>query len=620
MKVVKSSLVNQGYYEVDTGIAAADEDLREVQLYQNALDEMEDAIVGKGQMLCCDRIIVYNLYKKVLKHNKYFLGERVGIIEIMKDDIKYDIEGDVDFSLAPPPILFKKDMIEIEELDPNHFPITSTTSFTYAEKVNLIKKDRKNRGICKMSKYVGKNEWINNFMLDTKYVIHSNHGDTDSLYMAVLIALDDEIPVDDENETVDISDFRQIVIDSCHEMLYSKYHAKYTELDARLKDIDYLIKEGNAACRETNHKLKDNMTRSEMSKLFHQAKILKKKNAMLKRARDECRNAFAEYVFMKTAGSNFKNALASVDCPGNNDILAHIEELLNFKVIIFSYNAYHDGDDIDVIQCGSPWSRDTNIDPTKYILLEKRNQVYNNVTYDGNIWFEFDELPERLVNHVIDRCCEKMGNMFRLIPDFARLQFDRENKSPSSIEPYLIGVTFNPRTRLLTHLNAPNKLPGEWLNEEIPYDALMNFYELNDNDDWRRVLSNDWEQPFTLNGEDWLSVTHNLLSRKFPNLMQGNKSIFSLDSGTPESRCVHTATNRMAMTIDKFNSYYLNEEHETLALRAKFHDARNTRLKNILLNTNDALIVQYSKGGPPRICKGLMILRNTMKNRCYLKT
>jgi predicted NAD-dependent protein-ADP-ribosyltransferase YbiA (DUF1768 family) len=173
----------------------------------------------------------------------------------------------------------------------------------------------------------------------------------------------------------------------------------------------------------------------------------------------------------------------------------------------------------------------------------------------------------------------------------------------------------------------PNALPGAGAGERIPETEKIHFHKLTTFDNWRRKLSNSWNEPFMLDNHSWQSVDHYYQGSKFKNNNREFYLKFSLDSrselsadpilakaaGSKSGKLNHKTIIRPSkITIDPdfFNNNRSEREIEN-ALFAKF--SQNKNLKDLLLATRNAKLVHYQRGSPPEINNPLMRVRHKLR-------
>ena len=180
----------------------------------------------------------------------------------------------------------------------------------------------------------------------------------------------------------------------------------------------------------------------------------------------------------------------------------------------------------------------------------------------------------------------------------------------------------------------PGKGTGEYVKSIKEYKGLLKLK------DWRKMLSNSYIEPFTVDGLKWNSVEHYYNASKFRSIRNPTDyefyKTFSIESGSPWSldpKKAEKAGNageigdngiipdifiegvRVPKNVRIRSDFYKNNIDRkalTIALFAKF--TQNNDLKNILLNTNDAELWEYKgRGKEPELLVELMNVRNCIR-------
>jgi predicted NAD-dependent protein-ADP-ribosyltransferase YbiA (DUF1768 family) len=158
----------------------------------------------------------------------------------------------------------------------------------------------------------------------------------------------------------------------------------------------------------------------------------------------------------------------------------------------------------------------------------------------------------------------------------------------------------------------------------------MDFRELKSVKDWRRMLDDDWPEPFKLDGHMWETVEHYYQAAKFKEKNRDFYLQFSVDSGSPFAKdpiLAHAAGSKSGKIRNKsektdtvfrdkkiqidpdfYGPRHLEERRK--ALYAKF--SQNEVLKNVLLNTKLAKLTAYVPKKPAVVDTELMIVRKDL--------
>jgi predicted NAD-dependent protein-ADP-ribosyltransferase YbiA (DUF1768 family) len=371
--------------------------------------------------------------------------------------------------------------------------------------------------------------------------------------------------------------------------------------------------------------------------------------------------------------------------------IATMERVLNMKFVLFSRDAYEAGDIDNVLQCdngagnaddgggGGGGGIDADIrkrgvfEPTAYILVGKgaslstaaatggrarsrsprsgirdsKATTYNLITYKTHGVLAFSELPYDIKLLITTKCLETQSGAFCLIPQFKLFQRElgiRADEIPNeSLDDLLEEIHTNGARGERNAANLytpdivfqfyaksnPNALPGMGAGERIPETEKIHFHKLATFENWRRKLSNFWNEPFMLDGHTWQSVEHYYQGSKFKNNNREFYLKFSLDSrselsadpvvakaaGSKSGKLDHTRIirpSRITIDPDFFNHGRCDREMEN-AMFAKF--SQNQNLKDMLLATRNAKLVHYQRGARPEVYQHLMRVRHKLRTR-----
>jgi predicted NAD-dependent protein-ADP-ribosyltransferase YbiA (DUF1768 family) len=367
--------------------------------------------------------------------------------------------------------------------------------------------------------------------------------------------------------------------------------------------------------------------------------------------------------------------------------IATMEQVLNMKFIMFSRDAYEAGDIDNVLLCDNgAGNNQTNIktkcnvfEPTAYILIAKgvslanvipvetkggasarargrsrsprrhvipdsKSANYTLITYKTHGVLAFSELPYDIKLLVTTKCLENQICGYSAIPQFKLFQRElgiRVDDIPNeNLDDLLEEVhTGSNSGRNGAHLytpdivfqfyakSNPNSLPGTGAGEKIPETEKIHFHKLATFDNWRRKLSNFWNEPFMLDNHTWQSVEHYYQASKFKNNNREFYLKFSLDSrseissdpviakaaGSKSGKLNHSTIirpSRITIDPDFFNHGRSEREMEN-AMFAKF--SQNKNLKDLLLATRNAKLVHYQRGARPEVYQHLMRVRHKLR-------
>ena len=167
--------------------------------------------------------------------------------------------------------------------------------------------------------------------------------------------------------------------------------------------------------------------------------------------------------------------------------ISTLERVLKIKIILFSHEMWLQGDVDNVLNCGEvndPILEEAGIfTPRYYILVDYNGNNYKLITYKDKSAFNFSEIPVSIKNLIKNKCLEKNGGPYYLIPEFK--QYKEEYDSIDNIDPLL----FDEDTQFQIYATSADKQPGKGVNEKIPTEKIKDYETLTSIKNWRRKLS-----------------------------------------------------------------------------------------------------------------------------------
>ena len=301
----------------------------------------------------------------------------------------------------------------------------------------------------------------------------------------------------------------------------------------------------------------------------------------------------------------------------------------------------------------SPRSQRSPRSPRNRMVHDSKSTNYTLITYKTHGVLAFSELPYDIKLLITTKCLETQSGAFCLIPQFKLFQRElgiRTEEIPNeSLDDLLEEIhTTTKGDRNAANLytpdivfqfyakSNPHALPGMGAGERIPETEKIHFHKLSTFDNWRRKLSNFWNEPFMLDGHTWQSVEHYYQGSKFKNNNREFYLKFSLDSrselsadpvlakaagsksgklknpNSVDNRATIIRPSRITIDPDFFNHGRSEREMEN-AMFAKF--SQNQNLKDLLLATRNAKLVHYQRGARPEIYQHLMRIRHKLRTR-----
>jgi predicted NAD-dependent protein-ADP-ribosyltransferase YbiA (DUF1768 family) len=279
------------------------------------------------------------------------------------------------------------------------------------------------------------------------------------------------------------------------------------------------------------------------------------------------------------------------------------------------------------------------------MVPDSKSTNYTLITYKTHGVLAFSELPYDIKLLITTKCLENQTCGYGAIPQFRLFQRElgiRVDDIPNESLDDLLeeihttggGGARNPANVYTNDIvfqfyakSNPNALPGMGPGERIPETEKIHFHKLSSFDNWRRKLSNFWNEPFMLDGHTWQSVEHYYQGCKFKNNNREFYLKFSLDSrselsadpvlakaaGSKSGKLDHrTVVRPSRITIDPdFFNHGRSEREMENAMFAKF--SQNKNLKDLLLATRNAKLVHYQRGARPEVYQHLMRVRHKLR-------
>jgi hypothetical protein len=202
------------------------------------------------------------------------------------------------------------------------------------------------------------------------------------------------------------------------------------------------------------------------------------------------------------------------------------------------------------------------VNPDYYIILSHTGMHYELVTYRDTAIFTFPEIPFCIKLQIANRCIESStGNLesfsgtFQRIPQFISFYKQElgleglgkedaagaaslgQGGGTSASQVLMANPHFDPSIVLIYHSKSMDELPGSAQGDRISNKNKPAFISLisagKGKSNWRKKLSNEWSEPFMLDGHRWLSVEHYYQASKFRKAHPEFYKSFSL-TGNPD--------------------------------------------------------------------------------------
>lgn len=472
-----------------------------------------------------------------------------------------------------------------------------------------------------------RNPWIQKFMQNNNYKFIDNEGAGDCLFATIRDGLSKV------GKKVSVKDMRKILVDEANEDLFQGYKTQY---EMALNEAEFLKTEINDLAQEhanLKKRLRVTKDRNEKKIIIEEAETIGERHKIAKRQRMETLARLQEFVFMKGINNldEFKAIIQTCEFWGETWAISTLERVLNIKLILFSEEAYKEKDIDNVINCGQ--LNDTILQekgefkPDYYIMADYMGNHYKLITYKERGALTFNELPFDVKKLIVDKCLERLAGPYYIIPDFRKFMEEQQIIMANESSPELKSDLYDEDTVFQFYSKSNDKpLPGLGVGEKLGPDGLKEYVELSLIPEWRRKLSNFWQQKFLLDGHEWNSVEHYYQASKFKRNNPDFYLKFSLD-GNPDSdlskepemaKAAGGKTGKYKgkllrpkdISIDPDFFSGRNEKEMEDAMRAKF--TQNEDLKNLLKATKMAKLQHFSRGKPPVIFNDLMKVRKEL--------
>ena len=553
------------------------------------------------------------------------------------DDLNNDLDNDLENELEE--YVIPKNREDI-------FTIVKSNSFK-KDTLPLLPEESKEDAKEIKSNYKEKSsdKWIQKFMKNKNYSIVDNEGDGDCFFAVIRDAFKSI------GQITTIKNLRKKLSQKATEEKYHDYKKIYEDTNKELKNINSQIK-ALAEQQATLVKNKD-IPKEDKKKINDQ---LKEEYNKLKQEKEITKNGILhEFEYMSNINSleQFREKIKTKDFWADSWAISELEQILNVKFIILSSDSYRNADKNNVLQCGESGATTKKFHPEFYIITDYMGNHYTLIGYKNKYIFKFTELPYDIKKLIVNKCLERNAGLFSLIPAFENMK-----KSKNLLMKTMKGGSFNDglEDELNDGLNdglfideyernyndndivfvfndklhpkyqplfpKQEALPGKMSGEKIALNKMIEFANLAMIPFWRNKLSDQWVQPFTLDNRKWASVEHYCQACKFKENYPVFFNKFSLDSNTemskdPEmAKCAGTNgiyNGRVLRPVNiVMDSSYPEIKSNILynAQLAKIN--QHPDLKDLLLNTKDAMLVHYKKKREPVVLKELMKIRNDL--------
>ena len=594
----------------------------QIGLYELIFDDIEKNVNDKQELNIenLEPLLYSFVNNSFLMENKMNEASIKEIVDFVEKDELNDLQQSM--------IDNKKTKINIPEYRKDIFTINPET-LILPELNEEKEKDAKDN----IEKYHQQNAdiWVQKFMKNKNYYIQDNEGKGDCFFATIRDAFKSI------GQETTIIKLRNKLSKEITEDTFMNYKNQYDLFNNSIKnDIQHLTQIKNEI-KELKEKIEKNLNNNENKEIITRIKQLKVQYDKIKTEMEISKENLSDFKFFKNIKNvnDFKNVIKTCDFWADIWAIETIERLLNIKIIIFSSQSYQQNDLLNIIKCGMSNTSKTIYEPEYYIILDHTGNHYKLIGYKNKQIFKFKELPFHIKEMVVNKCMEGEGGLFNLIPEFNRFKMFLHKDHTNEIANIDKEITeselrnlFDEEIVFLIYSKANDKnSPGKSSGEKIPKEKIRDYAQLKNHKDWRRKLDDNWICEFVLDNHKWASVIHYVEGSKYKKENPNFYNQFSLDSQSKISKDPELAKKigetktgiikgemLKPKNINKDLDFELRKNKEHLqALEAKFK--QNDELKEILLETKRAKLMNYIPKKESEVANNLMIVREKLLNQ-----
>tara|TARA_R110002072_G_scaffold302816_1_gene488927 strand:- start:1034 stop:3028 length:1995 start_codon:yes stop_codon:yes gene_type:complete len=475
------------------------------------------------------------------------------------------------------------------------------------------------------------NYWVEDFFKNNNYSVKDNEASGDCLFATIRDGLYGT------DKKISVKELREKLSQEVNKDIYDSYKEKYEMFSNQYTISQQQLKDYAKRHKELKEILKITKLKEEQLKIVKESKEINAKFTQEKDNNALIKSLYEEFKYMKNINSieQFKEYIKKDSTC--NDIfwadswaISTLERIINIKLIILSYENYKTGDINNVLLCGqlndNILESEGKFEPDYYLILDYTGDHYKLVLYKKHGSFNFSEIPYDIRELVVTKCLERQSGPFYLIPEFKnfakRFNVDEKLliKDVDIEEPTQL---YDSDTVFQFYIKSNGKpKPGKGNGEKIPDEKIKDFSKLSKIDNWRRKLSNLWdENVIIIGGKQWKSVEHFYQANKFKRNNPEYFEQFSLDSdselskdpilakaagsktGKASGKQIRPANIQLDPDFSKKKDLIMDE-----SLYAKF--TQSDELKELIINTKNAKLLNYQVGDKSIIADDLMKVRS----------
>ena len=661
------SKINASINYPETKTINKDDVKQEVNLYQLEIADV-DVIIALGNMQNKheeENVLYYPIY--LVKHNNKVF--QIGVYEIESSKYEYylDSYGNLDIDKLQEPLIYNfvtKDMLEKLRLKPTketskeeededsdkeeekeenkekdeyEIPIERKDIFVLTsgfqaepkliEETKTVAKD-----INEKYKEDSDDNWMQKFMKNKYFIITDNEGGGDCFFATIRDAFSSI------GQQTTVKKLREKLASETNEDIFLGYKEQYDMFHSSIASDSAKIKDLFAQYQNLKNKVQNVLDRNEKIQIVNMAKEVKINHERLIEEKKITTQMLSEYAFMKGIDSldKFKKKIKTCEFWAETWAISTIERLLNIKFILMSEESYKNGDIKNVLQCGQMndnvlTSRES-FTPEFYIILAYTGYHYKLIGYKKKQIFTFNEISYSVKKLIVKKCLEKNSGIFSLIPEFKRFKSslngsgsgnESGNEKYEDLSESKLRGLYDEYNVFIFYNKSNNKpLPGNGSGEKVSTDYIKEFSKLASIPEWRKKLSTFWVNPFTLDNHRWSSVEHYYNACKFKKANPEFYLSFTIESGTelsknPEmAKAAGNKSGKFENTLIRPKQVVIDDDYSEERQQKNIYDAQFAKftqdmdLKQLLIETKRAKLLQFKSGKKPELDNNLMLVRD----------
>ena len=454
--------------------------------------------------------------------------------------------------------------------------------------------------------------WIQKYLKNSYYNIVKNEGGGDCLFSSIRDGLKLV------NVERSVGDMRKMLAKEATDEVFQNYKELHDFSTLEKTTLTDDIKKLSAEFKTLKRAIEIETERTKQRNIISQADKISKQHKELLARRGEVNDMVEEFGFMKgiTTIEAFKAKIQTPDYWGDTWAISTLERVLNIKLILFAKAFYATDNEDNILTCGqlndSKLEKAGIFEPKYYIILNYLGNHYELITYKNNGALTFKEIPHDIKKRIVTKCIERAAGPFYIIPDFKNLMKKMnvvvDDIGQNKPELYDDNTIFQ-----FYYKSSAIPKPGKGAGEKLGPEGAQEYVELSSNKDWRKKLSNLWEQEFTIDNKKWLTIEHYYQGSKYKIGNPEYYATFSLDSGSELSKDPKLARETGSDKKIGVDDDFFNGRHETeiaMAMKAKF--TQNDDLSKMLKSTKRAKLQMYVRGAQPVVYDALMEIRRDL--------